>query len=161
MYARTKEGPWVLYDLERDPYERTNRAEDTASAPLRSRMQALLDAWMIRTGDSWALNSMEPVEDKGRLYRFGTFTTIDAYLTWAKAHPEVAPKDSSATSSDHFSPDSIIVERLTIRLPTVLLRFWVAGVGTPTPVFDALGSEYRPQPPFDLRGSWEMYAMQA
>jgi hypothetical protein len=38
-------------------------------------------------------NSMEPVEDKGRLYRFGAFTTIDEYLKWAAAHPNLAPGD--------------------------------------------------------------------
>jgi hypothetical protein len=32
------------------------------------------------------------VEDGGRLYRFGRFTTIDEYLEWAKKHPELAPK---------------------------------------------------------------------
>jgi arylsulfatase A-like enzyme len=93
MYARTKEGPWVLYDLARDPYEQTNLALEPSAAPLRAHMKTLLDTWMTRTGDSWALNSMEPVEDKGRLYRFGTFTTIDEYLTWAKAHPGIAPKN--------------------------------------------------------------------
>jgi hypothetical protein len=36
---------------------------------------------------------MEPVEDKGRLYRFGAFTTIDEYLKWAAAHPNLAPGD--------------------------------------------------------------------
>jgi arylsulfatase A-like enzyme len=92
MYARTASGPWVLYDLDRDPFEQTNLAHDPARAPLRDRMQRLLDGWMTRTGDSWALNSMEPVEDAGRLYRFGTFTTIDEYLKWAREHPGLAPR---------------------------------------------------------------------
>jgi hypothetical protein len=48
---------------------------------------------MARTGDAWTFNSRHPVDDKGRLYRFGTFTTIDEYLRWAAAHPELAPKD--------------------------------------------------------------------
>ncbi len=42
-------------------------------------------------------------------------------------------------------------DRLTIGLFTVLLRFRVAGVGTPTPEHGELGSQYRPQPPFILR----------
>jgi hypothetical protein len=41
---------------------------------------------MERTGDSWAKNSMAPVEDKGRLYRFGAFSTIREYLDWAAKH---------------------------------------------------------------------------
>ena len=40
---------------------------------------------MKDTGDSWGFNSMAPVEDKGRLYRFETFSTIDEYLKWAAA----------------------------------------------------------------------------
>jgi hypothetical protein len=45
------------------------------------------------TGDSWRFNSTVPVEDKGRLYRFETFYTIDEYVKWAAAHPDLAPRD--------------------------------------------------------------------
>ena len=93
MYARTRSGPWVLYDLVNDPFEQTNLARDAAHAALRARMEQKLADWMARTGDSWDLNSMEPVEDKGRLYRFGTFYTIDEYVRWAAQHPELAPRD--------------------------------------------------------------------
>jgi hypothetical protein len=48
---------------------------------------------MVRTGDSWALNSMEPVEDKGRLYRFETFYTIEEYRQWAAKLPALASRD--------------------------------------------------------------------
>jgi arylsulfatase A-like enzyme len=93
MYARTQEGPWVLYDLKSDPYEKRNLASDPAYAATRAEMETLLSGWMTRTGDSWAMNSRARVEDKGRLYRFETFTTIDDYLNWEKAHPGLAPKD--------------------------------------------------------------------
>ena len=93
MYARTEAGPWVLYDLEDDPYELKNLADDPAHAAVRGQMEAKLAAWMKRTGDSWALNSMAPVEDKGRLYRFETFSTIQEYLDWAAKHPDLAPQD--------------------------------------------------------------------
>ena len=43
MYARTEAGPWVLYDLEDDPYEMKNLADDPAHAALRERMEAKLD----------------------------------------------------------------------------------------------------------------------
>jgi hypothetical protein len=36
---------------------------------------------------------MAPVEDKGRLYRFETFYTIEEYLKWAAANPSLVPKD--------------------------------------------------------------------
>src|SRR5262249_39174452 len=93
MYARTEEGPWVLYDLKADPYEQHNLARDPAHAATSAEMEALLSTWMSRTGDSWALNSRARVEDKGRLYRFETFYTIDDYLKWEKAHPALAPRD--------------------------------------------------------------------
>jgi arylsulfatase A-like enzyme len=93
MYARTEAGPWVLYDLKDDPYELKVLAHDPAHADLRKAMEAKLAAWMGRTGDSWANDSIAPVEDKGRLYRFGTFYTIREYLDWAARHPELAPKD--------------------------------------------------------------------
>ncbi len=92
MYARTEDAPWVLYDLERDPYEQHNRADDPAFAEQRERLDERLDAWMRSTGDSWSLNSMEPVEDKGRLYRFETFYTIEQYQKWADEHPDQAVK---------------------------------------------------------------------
>ena len=93
LYARTEAGSWLLYDLRDDPYELKNLAHDPAQAALQERMDSKLTAWMTRTGDSWAFNSMAPVEDKGRLYRFGTFTTIREYLDWAAEHPEIAPRD--------------------------------------------------------------------
>ena len=93
MYARTKVGPWVLYDLKADPYEQRNLATDPARASTRADMERQLADWMTRTGDSWSLNSNVPVEDKARLYRFETFYTIDEYLKWAKLHPGLVPKD--------------------------------------------------------------------
>ncbi len=93
LYARTEEGPWLLYDLGTDPYELRNLAKQPAHEAIRDRMEARLTDWMARVGDSWATNSMEPVEDKGRLYRFGTFTTIREYLDWAERHPDLAPRD--------------------------------------------------------------------
>ena len=93
MYARTEKAPWLLYDLEKDPDEMTNLATDPASALLRQELEARLAKWMNDTGDSWRFNSDVPVEDKGRLYRFETFYTIDEYVQWARKHPDLAPKD--------------------------------------------------------------------
>jgi hypothetical protein len=93
MYARTEAGPWVLYDLKDDPYEMRNLDADPAHLDSCTEMEAKLAAWMERTGDSWANDSMAPVEDKGRLYRFEAFYTIKDYLDWAKRHPDLAPDD--------------------------------------------------------------------
>ena len=92
LYARTEAGPWLLFDLEQDPYELKNLVHDPAHAPLRLQMEKQLAAWMRQVGDSWALNSTAPVEDDGRLYRFEAFSTIQEYLDWAAKHPELAPR---------------------------------------------------------------------
>lgn len=91
MYARYEDEPWVLYDLERDPYELVNLVADPAAAEIRTELEARLDAWMNKTGDSWRSNWTFPVEDKGRLYRHQPFYSVDEYLAWAKQHPEAEP----------------------------------------------------------------------
>ena len=93
MYARGEKAPWVLYDLEKDPYERNNLAKDPSAEAVRADLEKRLGKWMMDTGDSWKFDSDAKVEDKGRLYRFGTFYTIEEYLKWAAAHPDLAPKD--------------------------------------------------------------------
>jgi arylsulfatase A-like enzyme len=92
MYARFESAPWVLYDLQHDPYQLKNLAEDPASRTLREDMDRRLKLWMERTRDSWKYNWKALVEDKGRLYRHGTFYTVDEYLDWAKQHPEAEPR---------------------------------------------------------------------
>jgi arylsulfatase A-like enzyme len=93
MYARTEKEPWVLYDLEKDPDELRNLVNDPASTAVRQRLEERLAKWMKDTGDSWSFNSNLPVEDKGRLYRFEAFYTIDEYVKWAEQHPDLAPRD--------------------------------------------------------------------
>jgi len=91
MYARRQSGPWLLYDLEKDPYELKNLVEDRGAAALLGEMDAKLAAWMRRTGDSWEFNWTHPVEDGGRLYRHRAFYTVQEYLRWANEHPEAEP----------------------------------------------------------------------
>jgi hypothetical protein len=93
LYARTESKPWLLYDLERDPYELKNLTADATSAAILRELDERVTKWMRDTGDSWRFNSMLPVEDNGRLYRFETFYTIDDYVKWAAEHPDLAPKN--------------------------------------------------------------------
>lgn len=88
MYARFENKPWVLYDLEQDPHQLRNLAEETGAASVREQMERRLENWMKRTGDSWAFNWHHPVEDKGRLYRGGTFYSVEEYLGWVKRNPD-------------------------------------------------------------------------
>jgi arylsulfatase A-like enzyme len=91
MYARLEVGPWVLYDLENDPYEIRNLAGDPAAAVLRNELDGRLTAWMNQAGDSWKLDWSVPVDDGGRLYTYRTFHTIAQYLEWARKHPNLTP----------------------------------------------------------------------
>jgi arylsulfatase A-like enzyme len=81
MYAQYRSRPWVLYDLDQDPYELENLV---GREGLRSEMEGRLAAWMQRTGDSWEFNWTDPVEDKGRLYTGGTYYTVAEYLAAQK-----------------------------------------------------------------------------
>lgn len=91
MYARWESGPWVLYDLEQDPYEQRNLAADAAAYDIRRDMDERLAGWMQRVGDSWALDWVTPVEDGGRLFNYRAFYTVQEYLEWAKLHPNLNP----------------------------------------------------------------------
>ena len=90
MYARTQAEPWVLYDLEEDPYELSNLADDPASAGIRDGLESELGRWMERTGDSWSYDWSHPIEDRGRLFRHETFYTVDDFMEWAEQNPDLA-----------------------------------------------------------------------
>jgi arylsulfatase A-like enzyme len=91
MYARCPSGPWLLYDLQQDPYELHNLVNDAAhSSDLQALDKELLD-WMARVGDSWSLDWTAPVEDEERLDRYRAFYTVQDYLAWAKSHPSLTP----------------------------------------------------------------------
>lgn len=86
MYARYESKPWVLYDLEKDPFQMRNLVNDPSAKALLGDMERRLGQWMSRTGDSWKYNWHAPVEDNGRLYKQETtFYTVDEYLA---KHPE-------------------------------------------------------------------------
>jgi arylsulfatase A-like enzyme len=77
MYARYREQPWVLYDLERDPYEMRNLVDQRS---LVAEMEKRLARWMEQTGDRWDYNWTFPVEDAGRLYKDRAYYSVDEYL---------------------------------------------------------------------------------
>ena len=53
-YARYRNPPAVeLYDLEKDPYEWHDLAEDPAHAEVRVRLERALGDWRAKTGDPW------------------------------------------------------------------------------------------------------------
>ena len=90
MYARTKDAPWLLYDLEADPYELKNLVADPEAGATLDELDAELARWMERTGDSWDFDWTAPIEDAGRLYKHEAFYTVEDFLQWATENPELA-----------------------------------------------------------------------
>jgi arylsulfatase A-like enzyme len=53
MYARTVDKPWLLFDVNKDPWEMHNLIQDPGQQVLANQMDARLAAIMKQTGDSW------------------------------------------------------------------------------------------------------------
>jgi len=53
-YVETFEGPWLLYDNQRDPYQQTNLIGDAAAEDVTEDLHMELVAWMERIGDDGA-----------------------------------------------------------------------------------------------------------
>ena len=80
MYARYRERPWALYDLQRDPYEMRNLVDDRTARSVMADLEKKLADWMRRTGDSWENDWTAPAEDGGRLYRDKTYYSVADYV---------------------------------------------------------------------------------
>ncbi|MFQ5811420.1 MAG: sulfatase [Armatimonadota bacterium] len=52
-YVRALEGPWLLYDNEKDPYQLQNLVGETAHAALEAKLDADLEKWLERTNDDF------------------------------------------------------------------------------------------------------------
>lgn len=52
-YARFEDRPWVLYDLERDPFEQRNLAEDANFEQVRAGFDREIAAWQREFSDDW------------------------------------------------------------------------------------------------------------
>jgi len=81
MYARYRDRPWVLYDVERDPFEMKNLVGEKR---LVAEMEGKLSRWMSRTGDSWENGWTAPVEDGGRLYQDRTYRSVAEWVAAQK-----------------------------------------------------------------------------
>ena len=55
-YASFEGQPWLLYNLDEDPYELVNLAHDPAHHVVRARLHDRLREWLDRTGDTFALD---------------------------------------------------------------------------------------------------------
>ena len=56
-YARTVDKPWILYDLEKDPFQLCNLVDNRSSQTLVSELDRRLTSVMHEVGDSWNLRA--------------------------------------------------------------------------------------------------------
>ncbi|MFA7237391.1 MAG: hypothetical protein WC058_11045 [Phycisphaeraceae bacterium] len=54
-YACLEHQPWLMFDLNTDPYEQVNLAHNIAHTPRRAELQAKLRYWIEKTGDEFPL----------------------------------------------------------------------------------------------------------
>jgi arylsulfatase A-like enzyme len=87
VYARFKDKPWVLHDVEKDPYELKNLAGEPSAAALQKEMEAQLARKMKEVGDDWAFDWQGLPEDAGRLYKDRTFYSVREYEEWVGRSP--------------------------------------------------------------------------
>ncbi len=84
-YARFKGGPWVLYDLQQDPYEMNNLVGNPEYEAVEKQMDDIVRDWMTKTGDSWEENWEYPFADNFELSKSEkTFYSTEEYLRWKK-----------------------------------------------------------------------------
>lgn len=57
VYARTVQGPWLLFNTARDPFQLKNLVDDRGSRPLAEEMEKRLAAIMKESDDSWDLKA--------------------------------------------------------------------------------------------------------
>jgi len=82
MFATYIDKPWVLFDLETDPFQRNNLIGDaSARSYVLPQLEKRLADYMKATGDSWKFNWSAPVEDGGRLYKDRMYRSVSEYLT--------------------------------------------------------------------------------
>jgi len=53
-YVETREGPWLLYDNERDPYQMANLIDEPRAADAREELRTELGGWLEKLGDEFA-----------------------------------------------------------------------------------------------------------
>ena len=56
-YARTVDGPWILFNDTKDPYQMKNLVDDPKSQSLVRRMDKRLADIMAENGDSWGIEA--------------------------------------------------------------------------------------------------------
>jgi arylsulfatase A-like enzyme len=82
LYARTKDAPWLLYDLARDPYQLTNLVADEKYQNLRRSLDHVLSLRMESIGDQWQQDWTASIGNG--LDRYKPFETVQEYFAFIK-----------------------------------------------------------------------------
>lgn len=85
-YATFENKPWILYDLEADPYETNNLIGNPAFRELQQKMHAHLGVWMKKTGDTWSNNWTYPFADNFELMK-APFYSVEEFFRWKAKQP--------------------------------------------------------------------------
>lgn len=55
LYARTADGPWLLFDIQHDPHEMRNLADEPSAAAMLAELDRRLIQIMAEAGDTWKI----------------------------------------------------------------------------------------------------------
>lgn len=88
LYARHNEAPWLLYDLQNDPYQLNNLADKPEAAAIQRQLDNAIALMMRSNEDSWDFNYEEDIEARGALYRDQAFYSVHDYLKWRASQTE-------------------------------------------------------------------------
>lgn len=83
LYARTKDAPWLLYDLSRDPFETKNLVAEPQSAGVVKELDARLKQRMAAIDDHWQIDWNEPIGNG--LDRYKAFESVKDYFAFLHA----------------------------------------------------------------------------
>ncbi len=87
-YATFENKPWILYDLESDPFETNNLIDNPVYRELQHKMHADLLLCMKKTGDSWNNNWTYPFADNFELIK-APFYSVKEFFEWKEKQPNL------------------------------------------------------------------------
>jgi arylsulfatase A-like enzyme len=85
-YATFESKPWILYDLEADPFEMNNLIGNPTYKDLQQKMHSRLVLWMKKTGDTWGNNWTYPFADNFELMK-APFYSVEEFFRWKEKQP--------------------------------------------------------------------------
>ena len=148
--------PEELYDLQQDPYEIKNLAEQTDQAERLAGMREILDGWIEKTGDKGAIpeKGVQP-QDK---YRH----KIDGWCTRTNAIPT---KANGRLKVECFGKGAHLIRAYVAKGVELALQFKARSTDTPITavqwgsIQDLRNPKFRSKVDFKTDGKWRVYSV--